>query len=606
MRGRIIICLMLCFCLSACQRQHDNLEGWAFRSEANRGWGIIGTDGKILVPSGTYTFQPSSIVNDMFTVPDGTGMSMLYNIDDATKPVCERHFYRIGYFFEKVTIAQDTMNGFFSIIDKKGKTIAVLNFPQYDIVVTHNFHDGRALVISKDGKYGYIDTKGTLIIPPIYDCAYDFREDKALVGINDSNGNTSYQIIKKDGNIAFLLQQNHVTLNHYFSEGVLMYKETETGKCRYMNDKGETCISLPDKVRDCYRFEKGRTVYHTNTGAGIIDKQGRIIIPDIYQEMTISGKDFQCAQKNGKWAVTDKNGKALTPFCYDNISKCHAEKAAIATSNGNYFLLDKKGRQLGKYNYIANDVVAENGTPEIFVRTSSTAAATYQEEDIKQPPSTKDAAMSQSINNIQLKKIIPPHSVQIAANWHKISRQSPFYSEAAKVLSGKLAETDAKNREMILNYVEHLRSSYTTKDIDFLNQLFSENALIVVGHIIRTSTQKESQYLPASQVVYNVKSKQEYLSKLKLVFKLNKQIQLSFSDFHIMRHPTTPGIYGVSLRQRYTSDRYSDEGYLFLLWDFRNEAEPKIHVRTWQPYNIDEHHTLSNDAVFNIRDFNLQ
>jgi hypothetical protein len=73
-----------------------------------------------------------------------------------------------------------------------------------------------------------------------------------------------------------------------------------------------------------------------------------------------------------------------------------------------------------------------------------------------------------------------------------------------------------------------------------------------------------------------------------------------------MRHPTTPGIYGVSLRQRYTSDRYSDEGYLFLLWDFRNEAEPKIHVRTWQPYNIDEHHTLSNDAVFNIRDFNLQ
>ena len=28
---------------------------------------------------------------------------------------------------------------------------------------------------------------------------------------------------------------------------------------------------------------------------------------------------------------------------------------------------------------------------------------------------------------------------------------------------------------------------------------------------------------------------------------------------------------------------YSDEGYLFLVWDFSDEENPKIHVRTWQP-----------------------
>lgn len=69
-----------------------------------------------------------------------------------------------------------------------------------------------------------------------------------------------------------------------------------------------------------------------------------------------------------------------------------------------------------------------------------------------------------------------------------------------------------------------------------------------------------------------------------------------------MRHPTMDGIYGVSLRQQYKSDRYADDGYLFLLWDFRNESMPLIHVRTWQPAE-----TISDDnEVMNIRDFNLE
>lgn len=53
---------------------------------------------------------------------------------------------------------------------------------------------------------------------------------------------------------------------------------------------------------------------------------------------------------------------------------------------------------------------------------------------------------------------------------------------------------------------------------------------------------------------------------------MNKSVDVKFSDFRIMRHPTKDGIYGVSLRQRYKSDRYADDGWLFLLWDFRNAS----------------------------------
>ena len=184
----------------------------------------------------------------------------------------------------------------------------------------------------------------------------------------------------------------------------------------------------------------------------------------------------------------------------------------------------------------------------------------------------------------------------------KMARSNPFYNEAAKILGGKLTVDDAQRRRVILNYCEHFRTAYTTKDIDFLRQVFSEQALIIVGNVVRTKAGSEGKFMPASRVEYNIRTKKEYISRLSKAFAANKNISVKFSDFRIMRHPTMDGIYGVSLRQQYKSDRYADDGYLFLLWDFRNESMPLIHVRTWQPAE-----TISDDnEVMNIRDFNLE
>ena len=96
------------------------------------------------------------------------------------------------------------------------------------------------------------------------------------------------------------------------------------------------------------------------------------------------------------------------------------------------------------------------------------------------------------------------------------------------------------------------------------------------------------------------------MERLKVLFKQNKEIKLKFSDFKIMRHPTQQELYGVTLRQKYSSDLYSDDGYLFLLWDFRDETTPLIHVRTWQPSMLDDQTPLPEKEIFNIRNFNLQ
>ena len=181
-----------------------------------------------------------------------------------------------------------------------------------------------------------------------------------------------------------------------------------------------------------------------------------------------------------------------------------------------------------------------------------------------------------------------------------MTMNNPFYEEANKVLSGKLEESDAEWRRVILNYCEHLRAAYTTKDIDFIKQVFSDNALIIVGSVVNAAPADDG-YTPDKRVTYYLRTKKEYVSRLSKAFAANKKINVKFSDFRIMRHPTMKGIYGVSLRQCYTSDRYADDGWLFLLWDFRDRSMPRIHVRTWQPAD-----DVKDGEIINIGDFNLQ
>ncbi len=143
-------------------------------------------------------------------------------------------------------------------------------------------------------------------------------------------------------------------------------------------------------------------------------------------------------------------------------------------------------------------------------------------------------------------------------------------------------EVDGENREMILSFVEAFRTAYNTKNLQFIENVFSDEALIIVGRVIE-STGEESAF--EQQVEYLQFNKDEYIARLETIFKANTWIDVGFEDISIDRHPRLDYIYGVYLTQYYTSSIYSDTGYLFLMIDFRVPEEPMIHVRTWEPKN---------------------
>ena len=165
--------------------------------------------------------------------------------------------------------------------------------------------------------------------------------------------------------------------------------------------------------------------------------------------------------------------------------------------------------------------------------------------------------------------------------------------------------SDIKDRMMILDYVEHFRTSYNQKDLKFLRQVFSDDALIITGRVVKV---RKSEVVPSgNKVIYTTQTKQQYLDNLARAFKSNSYIKVSFDDVVIVEHPTIHGIYGVTVHQKWNTARYSDEGYVFMVWDFRNPDSPQIHVRTWQPEYLDKARgqKLNPNDVFSLGDFDL-
>lgn len=156
---------------------------------------------------------------------------------------------------------------------------------------------------------------------------------------------------------------------------------------------------------------------------------------------------------------------------------------------------------------------------------------------------------------------------------------------------------DLDNRLQIIKWCERFQEAYNTCNIGFMEQVFSDDAIIITGKIsTRKGARSDVRITNPQKAEYEVKTKAEYLANLKRVFRNAKYINVKFTDYKIVRHGSKPNFYGVTLKQDWATNTYKDQGIVFLVWDFTNEDEPQIHVRTWQPMT---------EEAFALGDFRL-
>lgn len=138
-------------------------------------------------------------------------------------------------------------------------------------------------------------------------------------------------------------------------------------------------------------------------------------------------------------------------------------------------------------------------------------------------------------------------------------------------------------RQVLITFLESYKTAYALKRLEYIRSIFSDDALIITGSVVKASGQMERQPIDGKVVKYTRQTKGEYMKKLEHIFAGSEFINLRFADNQVRKSGVGGEIYGIQIKQDYFSSSYGDTGYLFLMVDLNHPKEPIIHVRTWQP-----------------------
>lgn len=256
-------------------------------------------------------------------------------------------------------------------INRKGAVVIPLN---YDSV--QPFSQGLAMVMLK-GKWGFCNRKNKLIGPAIYDEAFNFSNNRAAVCWGEK-----WRFINKAGKEVITTDYNLVSS---FSEG-LAYVIDDKEKY-YIDTTGRVVIRL-GMVDDAGDFHEGYTTVTTNhnmerfidskgnraspeqvniylgnigfregmTSAsdgpnyGFIDRNWKLSIPLRYDITMNFFEGTAPVRKNGKWGHIDKSGKIVIDLLYDNTSNFSEGNAAVLKEN-KWAYIDRAGKMLTGFDY---------------------------------------------------------------------------------------------------------------------------------------------------------------------------------------------------------------------------------------------------------------
>lgn len=179
---------------------------------------------------------------------------------------------------------------------------------------------------------------------------------------------------------------------------------------------------------------------------------------------------------------------------------------------------------------------------------------------------------------------------------------------------GQIAESDIlckyapgwkdETRELIMEFMENYKTAYCLKRIDYIRDIFADDAIIIVGNVARRRSSQRHQEREISiegqeVITTNRYTKDQYLKNLKRCFDRNEFINIRFTnnDVQWLEKFEKEELFAIQIGQEYNSTTYGDKGYLFLLVDMTDHQAPQIKIRTWQPNEVDMR------KIYNAGDF---
>jgi WG containing repeat len=179
-------------------------------------------------------------------------------------------------------------NGKFGYIDRTGKIVIPAQYAK-----AWDFSEGLAAVSMDDETYGYIDTNGKMTISPRkFEFVHEFKNGLAIIQIREFSG-TRYGYIDRTGKIVIPAQY---TSAENFSEGLALVSpiDKKSDSYGYIDRTGKKVVktetsstlsnsTLPEvEPRSLPKFSNGLSPRLVGDLLGYEDKAGKVVIPARY------------------------------------------------------------------------------------------------------------------------------------------------------------------------------------------------------------------------------------------------------------------------------------------------------------------------------------
>ncbi len=154
-------------------------------------------------------------------------------------------------------------------------------------------------------QFGYIDTVGRTIIPPLFESASEFHE-----GLAGAKANEHWGFINRKGQWVIPAQFDDLM---QFSEGRAFVKK---GNLWHVVDThGRSLDSV--KYTGVRTFSEGRGAVQVNGKWGFIDISGRMIVAPAYDDAGVFQFGKAHVARNGKHGFIDREGRVVVPLEFD-------------------------------------------------------------------------------------------------------------------------------------------------------------------------------------------------------------------------------------------------------------------------------------------------
>jgi hypothetical protein len=162
--------------------------------------------------------------------------------------------------------------------------------------------------IIENGKRGFIDKDGNVIIEPKYDMIEIFKDGLARVTVG---AEYSYGYIRKGGKRGYIDVTGKIVIDTIFDE--IDY------------------------------FEDGVAIFRIDDKKGIIDNRGNYVVKPLYDDLRLFSEDLASVKSDDKWGYIDRSGKYVIEPQYE-FAHSFSDGVASVRVDGKLGYIDKTGK----------------------------------------------------------------------------------------------------------------------------------------------------------------------------------------------------------------------------------------------------------------------